>query len=214
MSSTEEVLAGGSEISLAGDGWGTVYRILDEFGPMVPILQDCDKNAPALRAFTRWFFSWLETLAFALKRMAAEYARRKKEPLSGREREVLQIMEEPRFPGLPPPRRVEAGLREGLTVALLVYARTRKIEAPLVDGKLPKEFIDASVVFDRLSRPENGLALTVTRADFLAVGHLVVWFRDLQQWLHAQRVGEIEEMKREVHESTAAAIRELGSKRK
>jgi hypothetical protein len=214
MSSADEALAGGSEISLGGDDWGTVYRTLDEFGPMVPILQQCDKNAPSLRAFTRWFFSFLETLAFALKRMAAEYARRRNEPLSGREREVLQIIDEPRFPGLPPPRRVEAGLREGLTVALLVYARARKVEAPLADGKLPKEFIEASVVFDRLSRPANGLELTVTKADFVAIGRLVVWFRDLQHWLHAQRLAEIEEMKREIHESTAAAIREIESKRK
>src|SRR5436305_9833299 len=120
---TDEIIPGASDFQLSGDDWGTVYRMLDEFGPMIPILQQCDKDAPSLRAFTRWFFSFLETLTFALKRVATNYAQRKAIALSPREREVLQIVEEPRSPGMPPPRRIETMMRESLSVALLVYAR-------------------------------------------------------------------------------------------
>jgi hypothetical protein len=209
----DDVVPGSQDLSLSHDDWGTIYRMLDEFGPMIPVLDRIERDAPSLRTFTRWLFSFLDTLAFALKRVAENHASRQGMTLSPREREVLQVIAEPQFPGMPPPRRRDFGLRESLGVALGVYARTRGVESPLIDGKLPPEFIDASVVFDRISRPSDGSDLIMKRADFIAIGKLVVWFREFQQWLHAQRLAEMEEIRKKIAESTAEAIRRIEASR-
>lgn len=176
---------------------------------MVPVLTQGENSRESLRAFTRWFFSVFDTLTHALKKIATNQAARRKLELTRREQEVLQIIQEPSFPGLPPPRRVEAPLREGLATALRVFARARGVEPPLTDGALPSDFIAASVVFDRFSRPSTGEELDATRADYVAVGKAVLWFRDLQQWLHRERMLELEEMKREMHDSFDAMRRKL-----
>jgi hypothetical protein len=205
----DELIPGASEMALSKDDWGTIYRMLDEFGPMVGILQCADQSAPSLRAFTRWFFSFLDTLTYAFKRIASAYASRKGIQLSSRENEVLGIVSEPRFPGMPPPRRREVAFRESLAVAILVYSRARGVSPPLHEGKLSAEFIAATNVFDRISRPSDGTELSVTRQDFLTIGKLVIWFRDFQQWMHAQRLAEIDEIREEVAESIANTRRRI-----
>jgi hypothetical protein len=184
--------------------WGTIDRLLAEFGPMVPVLTQGENSPQSLRAFTRWLFSVFDTLTHALKKIAVRQAERRQIELTRREQEVLQIIQEPAFPGLPPPRRVEAPLREGLTTALRVFARARGVEPPLVDGMLPRDFIDASVVSDRFSRPGTGEELDPTRGDYVAVGKAVLWFRELQQWLHRERMADLEETKQAMHESFEA----------
>lgn len=191
------------------DNWGTIDRLLAEFGPMVPVLTQGENSAESLRAFTRWFFGAFEVLAHALKKIAVAQAQLKKVELSTREQQVLQIVQEPAFPGLPPPRRVEAPLREGLTTAIRVFARARSSEAPLNEGRLPKEFIEATVLFDRISRPSTGDELNVSREDFLVLGKTVLWFRELQQWLYRERLAEIEEVKISTKESFEAMRRKL-----
>src|ERR1051325_10947519 len=182
----DELIPGASEMALSKDDWGTIYRMLDEFGPMVGILQCADQSAPSLRAFTRWFFSFLDTLTYAFKRIASAYASRKGIQLSSRENEVLGIVSEPRFPGMPPPRRREVAFRESLAVAILVYSRARGVSPPLHEAEL-----------------------SVTRQDFLTIGKLVIWFRDFQQWMHAQRLAEIDEIREEVAESIANTRRRI-----
>jgi hypothetical protein len=191
--------------------WGSIDRLLAEFGPMVPVLTQGEYSRESLRAFTRWLFGVFDTIAHALKKIAAQQAKKRKIDLTRREQEVLQIIQEPSFPGLPPPRRVEAPLREGLTTALRVFARARAVDPPLVNGALPADFIDASVVFDRFSRPGTGEELDATRADYVAIGKVVLWFRDLQQWLHRERMAELEELKKEIHDSTEPMIEKFST---
>jgi len=196
------------------DDWGSIDRLLREFGPMVPILTDGQNRHESLRAFTRWFFASLEALAHALKKIAARQAEAKKVEMSRREQQVLQIIQEPSFPGLPPPRRVEASFREGLATAILVFARVRGTDPPLTGGALPAAFIDAMVVFDRFSRPQSGEDLDPSSADYQAIGKAVIWFRDLQQWLYRERLAEIEEMKKSVQESFEETKRKIEDLRK
>lgn len=197
------------QVEQAPDYWGMINQVLEELGPTVPLLNECDQHPNAVRAFTRWFFGALETFAFALKGIATQYAKRSSIQLSRRESQVLQVIEEPRLPGLPPPRRIEAPLRESLNTAIRVFARARKSVAPMPDDKLPDELIEATALFDRISRPASVDDLTVTRADYVAMARTVVWFRDLQQWLTRERLAELDEVKEMIAASTAAMIRKL-----
>ena len=100
-----------------------------------------------LRICARSIVSGLETIAFALKHMAAKAAVRKNVPISPREREVLAEYAEPPVPGMPP-RRIEASMRESLNIAIAVYARARGSEppldkSPLGDPAMPKVFTDS-----------------------------------------------------------------------
>jgi hypothetical protein len=199
------------EPNLPADDWGTIDRLLKEFEPMMPLLTASVHDAATFRCFMRWFFSMLETMAHALKRIAAERAKRQAVDLSPRERDVLQVVQEPRFAGLPPPRRVEASLRESLCVALNLYARTFKTDSPLVGGLLPADFIDASVVFDRLARPDDGSQLDVKHADLIATGNLVGWFSKVRAWLYAQRNAEIDEIRTEIKLSFEETKRRLSN---
>jgi hypothetical protein len=189
-----------------------IARVFEELGQIGPLLNECEKHPEAVRAFTRWFFSALETFAFALKGVASEYAGRASIQLSQREAQVLQIIEEPRFPGLPPPRRIEAPLRESLNTAIRVFARARKCSPPLHDDKLPSEVIESTVLFDRISRPASVDDLNITREDYLAIGKTLIWFRD-HQWLTRERLVELEEVKQQIASSTAALIRKLQQER-
>jgi hypothetical protein len=191
------------------DHWGIIARVLDELVPATPLLVECERHPEAFRAFNRWFFSALETFAFALKGIAIEHAKRANIQLSRRESQVLQIVEEPRFPGLPPPRRVEAPLRESLNTAIRVFARARKSTPPMPDESLPYEFIEATAMFDRISRPASVADLSVSPADYVAMAKTVVWFRDVQHWLTRERLAELDEVKAEIAASTASLIRKF-----
>lgn len=189
--------------------WGMIDHVMNEFTHTVSLLNACDKQPEAFRAFTRWFFDALGTVAFALKGLARTYAERTGTTVSTRESQILQIIEEPRFPGLPPPRRREEPLRESLNTAIRVFARARNAAPPLPEGKLPDFFIEATGTLDRISRPASVDDLQIIRADLVSVGRSVIWFRELHKWLMEQRRAELDELKEELARTTAAMIQKL-----
>jgi hypothetical protein len=191
------------------DHWGILAGITEELGAMVPLLNDCQKHPEAVRGFVRWFFASLDTVTIALKAIALERAMRNGLQLSQREAQVLQVVQEPFFAGQGPPRRIEEPMREGLTVALNIYAKSRNVESPLVNGVLPPAFINASVVCHRLWRPQRRLDLNLTAEDFRAIAGVVSWFRDLHQWLSVQRRAEIDEMQEAANRSNAELRRRI-----
>jgi hypothetical protein len=109
------------------DNWGALMEVLREIGPALSLLKPQPVEAAASRAYLRWMFDALEAFTFCLKRIAVQHAGQKDVELSRREREVLGTIKEPSFPGLPPPRRVGAGMRESLGVAINVI-RSRERE--------------------------------------------------------------------------------------
>lgn len=88
------------------------------------------------------------------------------------------MLKEPTFPGSPPPRRIETGMRESLGVALNVYTRARGKESPLPDGRLPTVFIDASRLHDRLAHPESPDDLRLTKQELVVIAEFLRWFRE------------------------------------
>src|ERR1043165_2101639 len=77
--------------------WGTIDRVLAELQAMTNVLKQAPTDPIALRAFTRWFWSALDTLTFALKSIAYDYAMSTSVDLTKREAEVLHLVEEPSF---------------------------------------------------------------------------------------------------------------------
>jgi hypothetical protein len=154
-------------------------------------------------------FAALESFTHCLKRITVEHVAREGTDLTRREREVLSMLKEPSFPGLPPPRRVEIGMRESFGAALNVYARARRKESPLTEGRLPQVFIDASVLHDRLAHPESPSDLKLTKTDLTTVVEFLQWFITIRSWLYKDRAAEIEEMKAKMNESFDALRRKL-----
>ena len=191
------------------NNWGAIDELLREFGPGATLLGEPPVTPERARAFLRWLFAALEAFTFSLKRIAVEHATREGTQVSRREQEVLAMVKEPSFPGLPPPRRIEYLMRESLGVALNVYARARGKESPLTDGSLPKVFIDASVLHDRWAHPESPADLSVKRSDVVTVIEFLKWFETVRSWLFKDRLAELDETKAKINASTEALRRKL-----
>lgn len=191
--------------------WGAIDEILREMGPAAAVLGEQPVPPERARAFLRWFFGALEALTHSLKRIAVEHASRDGTgiELSKREQEVLAMLKEPSFPGLPPPRRIEYPMRETLGVALNVYARARNKETPLAEGRLPTVFVEASVLHDRLAHPESPEDLRVEKADFVTIVEFLRWFETIRSWLFKDRLAELDELKTKINASTDALRRKL-----
>jgi hypothetical protein len=191
------------------DSWGALTEILRELEPAVTLLASKPPSAPALRVHVRWIFAAAEAFNFCLKRIVVEHLARTTIELSRREREVLEMIKEPSFPGLPPPRRINTGMRESLGVAVNVYAKVRKKESPLVDGRLPQIFIDATCLHDRITHPECPDDLRLTKEDLATVVEFQRWFETIRSWLYKDRADEIEEMKARMNASFDALRRKI-----
>jgi hypothetical protein len=191
------------------DNWGALTEVLAEMGSTISLLSQKPLSAEATRAYLRWMFAALEAFTFCLKRIAVEHANKKGLDLSRREREVLEMLKEPSFPGLPPPRRISIGMRESFSVAVNVYARGRDKESPLPEGVLPKIFIDTSVIHDRIAHPEKPEDLRLTKEDLVVVIEFLRWFESVRSWLYRDRTDEIQEMKVRMNESIDAMKRKL-----
>jgi len=166
-----------------------------------------------LRICCRSLHSGLETLAFAVKHMALKAAARTTIPLSPRERDVLVMEAEPKFPGLPP-RRIESSMRESLALAIAVYARTRGSEPPLEkspigDPALPKCVLETVVIYDRLTHPTEENDLVITREDVATLKKVAKWARLLRPWLGLQRRAELAEAYEAMNLTLAEAKRKL-----
>lgn len=191
------------------DNWGAMTDVLRELEPAGKLVSDKPITVEGARAYLRWMFAALETFTHCLKRITVDHVEREGTELTRREREVLSMIKEPSFPGLPPPRRVEIGMRESFGATLNVYARARRKESPLHDGRLPQVFIEASVLHDRLAHPESPSDLQLTKADFTTVVEFLQWFETIRNWLYKDRAAEIEEMKAKMNESLDALRRKL-----
>lgn len=191
------------------DNWGALTEVLREMGPAGTLLSETKVSAEGTRAYLRWMFGALESFTFCLKRIVVEHVDRSRVELSQREREVLGMVKEPVFPGLPPPRRIGMPMREGFGVAVNVYARARGKDSPLSDGRLPDIFIQASVIHDRIAHPESPQDLGVTKSDISVIVDFLRWFETIRSWLYADRVAEIAEMKVKIQKDSDALRRKL-----
>jgi len=191
------------------DNWGAMTEVLRELEPAGKLITDKPITVEGARAYLRWMFSALESFTHCLKRITVEHVEREATELTKREREVLSMIKEPSFPGLPPPRRIEVGMRESFGAALNIYARTRGKESPLPDGRLPQVFINASVLHDRLEHPESPSDLHLSEADFTTVVEFLQWVVSIRNWLYKDRAVQIEEMKAKMNESFDALRRKL-----
>lgn len=191
------------------DNWGAMTEVLRELEPAGKLVSEKPITVEGARAYLRWMFAALESFTHCLKRITVEHVDREGTALTRREREVLSMIKEPSFPGLPPPRRIGVGMRESFGATLNVYARARRKESPLPDGRLPQIFIDASALHDRLAHPESPSDLQLTKADFTTVVDLLQWFVTIRNWLYRDRAAEIEEIKGKMNESFDALRRKL-----
>ena len=166
-----------------------------------------------LRICCRSLYSGLETIAFAVKQMALKAAARSSAELSPRERDVLIMEFEPKFPGLPP-RRIESSMRESLALAIAVYARTRGVDAPLDksplgDPALPKFVLELVVIYDRITHPTEEGDVDITPAEVRSMKQLVKWAQKLRAWLGLQRTAELAEAYDALRLTAAEAKRKL-----
>ncbi|MGZ5445111.1 MAG: hypothetical protein ACXW5U_24995 [Thermoanaerobaculia bacterium] len=191
------------------DNWGALAEVLREMGPAGSLLGETAVSAKGTRAYLRWMFGALESFTFCLKRIVMDHVERSRVELSRREREVLDMIKEPAFPGLPPPRRIEAPMRETLGVAVNVYARVRGKTSPLPDGRLPEIFIQASVLHDRIAHPESPEDLDITKVDIKMILELLRWFETVRGWLYQDRAAEIAEMKAKIEKDSDELLRKL-----
>lgn len=191
------------------DPWGALTEVLREAEPAGALVHSSPLTGEGARAFLRWIFGALEAVTHCLKRITVGHVEREHTELSRREQNVLAMLSEPSFPGLPPPRRAEFRMRESLGVALNVYARARRKDSPLPDGRLPNIFIEASALYDRLAHPESPDDLRLTKADLSTVVEFWRWFESIRAWLYKDRSAEIEEMKARMNESFDALRRKL-----
>lgn len=191
------------------NNWGAIDETLREMGPAGALLGEHPVSPERARAFLRWLFGALEAFTHSLKRIAVEHASREGTELSHREQEVLSMVKEPSFPGLPPPRRIEYPMRESLGVALNVYARARGKKTPLTEGRLPNVFIEASVLHDRLAHPDSPEDLHLQKSDSSTIVEFLRWFETIRSWLVKDRLAEIEELKATMNASTEALKRKL-----
>lgn len=171
------------------DEWESMNELLEELGPAERLLGKAPVPPEALRAYFRWMFATLEAFTFCLKRLALDQAARAGTELSPRERQVLTTVKEPTFPGLAP-RWIESGMRESFGVALNVYARARRRESPLKDGRLPDAFFDGWMLHDRLTHPESPDDLDLDRADLGKISAFVKWFAATREWLYRDYLDE------------------------
>ncbi len=191
------------------DNWGALMEVLLEMGPAGALLRKKNGSAAGIRLYLRWMFAALESFTFCLKRVVMDRVDQSGTELSRREREVLGMLKEPAFPGLPPPRRTGFPMRESLGVAVSVYARTRVKDSPLTDGRLPDIFIQASVIHDRIAHPESPRDLDIAKSDIGAIVEFLKWFESIRSWLYADRAAELADMKQKTQKDIDDLRRKL-----
>jgi len=166
-----------------------------------------------LRICCRSLYSGLETIAFAVKSMALKAAARSNAALSPRERDVLVMEAEPKFPGLPP-RRIESSMRESLGLAIAVYARTRGVDpplerSPLGDPALPNCVLELVVAYDRITHPTDDGDVEIVGREITSFKQVIKWARKLRSWLGMMRNGELAEAYDALRLTVAEAKRKL-----
>lgn len=193
------------------DDWKSADATFREFELVADRLKKPGQEL--LRVCARAIISGLETISFAIKQMALKAAARADASVSPRERHVLVMEMEPRFPGLPP-RRIETSMRESLNIAIAVYARARGSEAPLDksplgDPVLPKCVLDAVTIHDRITHPSENDDLELSAGDVASLKQVVRWAERLREWLNAERRAELAETREAINVSVVEARRRL-----
>lgn len=179
------------------DDWRSAEATFQEFELIADRLK---KPHPALlRICVRSLASGFDTIAFALKRMAARTAAKKGVVISSREQTVLFEYADPPYPGAPP-RRIETSTRESLNIAIVVYARARASEppmdkSPLGDPAIPSVFTGTLAIFDRINHPEELIDLDITKSDIAILQKTLRWAESLRRWLRQERLTEIAELR-------------------
>ena len=197
------------------DDWRSAEAAFREFDLIADRLKK--PHPDLLRICVRSLASGFDTIAFALKHMAARAAAQKNAAISPREQNVLFEYAEPPYPGAPP-RRIETSTRESLNVAVVVYARARGSEppmdkSPLGDPAIPAVFTGALAILDRITHPENLNDLEITKSDVAVLQKTLKWADSLRKWLARERLAEIAEIREAVEISFEEARQRILQRR-
>jgi hypothetical protein len=190
--------------------WAIIGAFGDELAELNTILTQRGMTDFVARLFIRVLFSTFDGYAYYVKQRALEGGKAAGVEFTGKELAILtETREIVSADGL-----VERGpqivpTRESLTFALKTYGRIRNKKPPLVNGALPEEFKVASAVRNRITHPKHTADFTVDNEEKRAIGKLLIWWKEVMDWVRTEELQNIEEIKENIHESIQALIEKI-----
>jgi len=182
--------------------WAIISAFSEELSEINRVLASHGPTDFVARLYLRSLFSMLDGYAYYVKHRALAGAKRAGIQLKREEIEVIfEMREKETRDGT---RRFVPKIlttRDNLLFALKLYGRARNAEPPLVAGVLPAAFDVAAEARNRITHPKRPLDFRVLPHERQALVSLILWLRDVMDWVKNEELKNIDEIGTEIHES-------------